>query len=91
MSSVMRAYSIALKALQAELLPWEGRGVAYGRYVSVISFGGVVSPFIGGWVTENMGYSLPFYLTVLVGAVWLATVLLIEYDDRAPQGHGHKA
>jgi len=58
--------------------------VAYGMYLSVISFGGVVSPFIGAWITERTGYSLPFYLTTLVGAVWLAAMLLIEYDDRAP-------
>ena len=82
MSSVMSSYSISMKALQAELLPKEGRGVAYGRYLSVISLGGVVSPFIGGWVAEKMGYTLPFYLTALVGVVWLVAVLLIEYDDK---------
>lgn len=90
MSSVMSSYSISMKALQAELLPKEGRGVAYGRYLSVISFGGVVSPFIGGWVTEKMGYTLPFYLTALVGVVWLAAVLLIEYDDKAPKDTAEK-
>ena len=83
MSSVMSAYAIALKALQAELLPKEGRGRTYGRYLSVISMGGVVSPFIGGWITENKGYTLPFYLSALVGVGALAAVLLMEYDDKA--------
>jgi len=83
MSSVMSAYAIALKALQAELLPKEGRGRTYGRYLSVISMGGVVSPFIGGWITENRGYTLPFYLSALVGVGALAAVLLMEYDDKA--------
>ncbi len=85
MTSVMSVYAIALKALQAELLPREGRGRTYGRYLSVISFGGVVSPFIGGWITENKGYTLPFYLSALVGVGMLAAVLLMEYDDKAAE------
>ena len=83
LTSIMSVYAIALKALQAELLPREGRGRTYGRYLSVISIGGVVSPFIGGWVTENMGYTLPFHLSALVGVGMLAAVLLMEYDDKA--------
>ena len=83
MTSVMSAYAIALKALQAELLPKEGRGRTYGRYLSVISLGGVVSPFIGGWITENRGYTLPFYLSALIGVGGLAAVLLMDYDDKA--------
>ena len=83
MSSVMSAYAIALKALEAELLPKEGRARIYGRYLSFISLGGVISPFIGGWITENRGYILPFYLSSLIGVVGLVTVLRIEYDDKA--------
>jgi MFS family permease len=83
MTSVMSAYAIALKALQVELLPKEGRGKTYGRYLSVISLGGVMSPLIGGWITENRGYALPFYLSALVGVVGLAAVLLMDYDDKA--------
>ena len=88
MTSIMSVYAIALKALESELLPKEGRGRIYGRYLSVISMGGVVSPFLGGWITENIGYTLPFYLSALMGVGWLAAVLLIEYDDKA---HGEKA
>jgi len=84
-SSVMSAYAIALKALQAELLPKEGRGRVFGRYLSVISLGGAVSPFIGGWITENRGYTLPFYLSALIGVGMLAAVLLMEYDDKAAE------
>ena len=91
MTSVMSAYSIALKALQAELLPKEGRGRTYGRYLSVISLGGVVSPFMGGWITENRGYTLPFYLSALVGVVGLAAVLLMDYDDKAPKDTATRA
>ncbi len=83
LASVMSAYAIALKALEAELLPREGRGRVYGRYLSVISLGGVVSPMIGGWITENWGYTLPFYLSALIGVGILAAVTLMEYDDKA--------
>ena len=48
MSSVMSAYAVAIKALIAELLPTEARGKTYGRYLSVISFGAVIAPFLGG-------------------------------------------
>ncbi|MBN2335971.1 MFS transporter [Candidatus Bathyarchaeota archaeon] len=85
-TSVMSAYSIAMKALQAELLPSQDRGKTFGRYLSVISFGGVVSPLIGGWMTENMGYAVPFYAAAAIGVVGLAAVLLMSYDDK-PDGH----
>ncbi|MCW4050695.1 MAG: MFS transporter, partial [Candidatus Bathyarchaeota archaeon] len=81
-SSVMSAYAIALKALQAELLPSEGRGKTFGRYLSIISIGSVIAPFIGGWVTETEGYALPFYLSAAVGLVGLAAVILLRYDDK---------
>ena len=93
-SSVMSAYAIALKALQAELLPKENRGKTYGRYLTVVSLGGVVAPLIGGWVTETSGYSLPFYISSGVGVVALVAVLLMSYDEKAERmttgsdGHG---
>jgi len=81
-SSVMSGYAISVKAMTAELLPRENRGKAYGRYLSVISFGGVVAPMVGGWVTESMGYSMPFYLASGIGLVTLSAVLLMRYDDK---------
>jgi MFS family permease len=81
-SSVMSAYAISVKALTAELLPRENRGRVYGRYLAVISLGGVVAPMVGGWVTENMGYSVPFYIASGIGLVTLSAVLLMRYDDK---------
>ena len=85
MSSVMSAYAISVKALTAELLPRENRGRVYGRYLAVISLGGVVAPMVGGWVTENMGYSVPFYIASGIGLITLSAVLLMKYDDK-PMG-----
>jgi MFS family permease len=85
MSSVMSAYAVSVKAMTAELLPESDRGRTYGRYLSAISMGGVVAPFIGGWVSANFGYTLPFYISASVGLVSLALVLLMRYDDKAPE------
>ena len=81
-SSVMSSYAISVKALTAELLPRENRGRVFGRYLAVISLGGVVAPMVGGWVTENMGYSVPFYIASGIGLITLSAVLLMRYDDK---------
>jgi MFS family permease len=82
MSSVMSAYAISVKALTAELLPKSERGKAYGRFVSVVSLGGIISPIVGGYVFEAFGESLPFYISAGIGIIGLAAVVLMKYDDR---------
>jgi MFS family permease len=59
-----------------------GRGKAYGRFVSAISLGSIVSPIVGGYVSEAFGESLPFYISAGVGLIGLAAVVLMRYDDR---------
>lgn len=82
MSSVMSAYAVSVKALTVELLPKLGRGKAYGRFVSAISLGSIVSPIVGGYVSEAFGESLPFYISAGVGLIGLAAVVMMRYDDR---------
>ena len=82
MSSVMSAYAISVKALTAELLPKSERGKAYGKFVSAISLGSIVSPIVGGYVSEAFGETLPFYISAGVGLVGLAAVVFMRYDDR---------
>lgn len=82
-TSVMSAYAISVKALTAELLPKEERGKAYGRYLSVISFGGMIAPFLGGYISETSGYAMPFYLSAGIGVVALVAVFMMKYDDKA--------
>ena len=62
LSSVMSAYAISVKALAAELIPKENRGKTYGRYTAVTSMGGILGPIIGGYIAEQMGNSVPFYI-----------------------------
>jgi MFS family permease len=83
MSSVMSTYAISIKALTAELLPAESRGKAYGRFLSIISFGGIIAPFLGGYLSEVAGYFIPFYLSAAIGLITLVTVFLLKYDDKA--------
>ena len=82
MSSVMSAYAISVKALTSELLPKSDRGKAYGKFVSAISLGSILSPIVGGYVSEVFGETLPFYISAGVGLVGLAAVVFMRYDDR---------
>ena len=80
-TSILSAYSIPVKALAAELLPAQDRGKAYGRYMTIISLGGMISPLIGGYVSEVAGFSLPFYLAAGIGLLGLLAVFSIKYEE----------
>lgn len=80
-TSVMSAYSIPVKALAAELLPSEDRGRAYGRYMMVISLGGMISPLVGGYVSEVAGFSIPFYIAAAIALIGILAVSSIKYDE----------
>jgi predicted MFS family arabinose efflux permease len=45
--------------------------------MAIVSGGSVISPFVGGYVSEVIGYSLPFYAAAGVGVVSLAAVILM--------------
>lgn len=89
-TSIMSAYSIPVKALAAELLPSDDRGKAYGRYMTVIGFGGMISPLIGGYLSEVFGYDLPFYVAAAVGLIGVAAVFSVQYEEpeSKPTGNG---
>jgi MFS transporter, DHA1 family, solute carrier family 18 (vesicular amine transporter), member 1/2 len=82
-SSVMSAYSIPVKALAAELLPSKDKGKAYGRYMTIIALGGMISPLIGGYISENFGNTLPFYFAAGIGLIGIFAVFSIKYDETA--------
>ena len=81
MSSVMSAYAVSVKAMAAELIPPSERGKTYGRYLSVISWGGIIAPFIGGYISDIFGYSVPFFLSAGVGIVGLVAAFLLKHDE----------
>jgi MFS family permease len=80
-TSILSAYSIPVKALAAELLPTQERGKVYGRYMTIVSFGGMLSPFLGGYLTEIAGFSLPFYIASGIGLLGLLAVFSIKYNE----------
>jgi MFS family permease len=83
MASIMSAYAVAIKALTAELIPPSGRGKTYGRFVSSISFGGIIAPFVGGYLSEVFNRTIPFYISAGIGSIGLIAMLLMKYDDGA--------
>ena len=82
-TSVMSAYSIPVKSLAAELLPVQDRGRAYGRYTMIISFGGMISPLLGGYISELTSFSIPFYIAAFFGSLGVITVFSIKYDEQS--------
>lgn len=82
MSSVMSAYAVSVRALTAELLPSSERGKTYGRFVSVISIGGIIGPFLGGYLSEVFDHAVPFYISASVGIIGLSALIIMRYDDR---------
>jgi MFS family permease len=77
LSSFSSASSVPTRALLSELLPSTGRGHTYGRYMAIVSGSSVIAPFVGGYVSEAVGYFLPFYAAAGVGVVSLAAVILM--------------
>ncbi len=82
LSSFSSASSVPTRALLSELLPSTSRGHTYGRYMAIVSGSSVIAPFVGGYVSEAIGYSLPFYAAAGVGIVSLTAVILM---DRLPE------
>jgi len=89
-SSVMSTYAVSVKALTAEFLPTSQRGRAYGRYLSIISAGGILAPFIGGFVTSSFGYDLPFFISAGIGVISLGAVLVMRSDEEVDGGEAEE-
>jgi len=77
LSSFSSASSVPTRALLSELLPSTGRGHTYGRYMAIVSGSSVIAPFVGGYVSEAISYSLPFYVAAGVGIVSLTAIILM--------------
>jgi len=84
-TSLLSAYSIPVKALTAELLPLDGRGRAYGRFMAVVSLGGVVSPLVGGAAYQSLGPQPAFSLAALLGLA--GSALALRLPNPPPNPH----
>ena len=90
LSSFSSASSVPTRALLSELLPSTGRGHTYGRYMAIVSGSSVIAPFVGGYVSEAIGYALPFYAAAGVGVISLAAVILMgRLPEAEKKGQRH--
>ncbi len=58
------------------IFPPEKRGLAMGIYGLGVSFAPAIGPLLGGWVTDNLGWRMVFFIGVPVGIIDLALSLI---------------
>jgi len=68
----------AERAFVADIAGEDTRGTSYGLYTFAYFLGAALGPLMGGWLYDNLGHAIPFYLNtavLLVGALLVAVVL----------------
>jgi MFS family permease len=68
----------AERAFVADIAGEDTRGASYGLYTFAHFLGAALGPLVGGWLYDNLGHAMPFYLNtavLLVGALLVAAVL----------------
>ncbi len=68
----------AERAFVADIAGADIRGASYGLYTFAYYLGAAVGPLAGGWLYDNVGHAMPFYLNtvvLVVGALLVAAVL----------------
>ena len=74
-------YTISIPAERAFVADIAGddiRGTSYGLYTFSFFLGAAIGPLAGGWLYDNVGQAMPFYLNTIVliiGAILVAVVL----------------
>lgn len=67
----------AQEALVADLTGIEMRGRAYGFYTLAAGLGATVGPLLGGWLYDNSGQSVPFYINGILMALSALLVVIL--------------
>jgi MFS family permease len=68
----------AERAFVADIAGEDTRGASYGLYTFAFFLGAAVGPLAGGWLYDNIGHAMPFYLNTAVlflGALLVGIVL----------------
>jgi DHA1 family multidrug resistance protein-like MFS transporter len=78
----------AERAFVADIAGEDVRGTSYGLYTFALFLGAVIGPLAGGWLYDNIGHAMPFYLNTVVlilGAILVASVLRESRPEVSPQ------
>jgi len=82
----------AERAFVADIAGEDKRGASYGLYTFAYFLGAAVGPLAGGWLYDNVGQAMPFYLNtgvLLLGGLLVALVLREpRRGATAPAGEG---
>ena len=72
----------AEEAMVADITGHQVRGLGYGLYTFAASLGAVIGPLVGGWLYDNVGQPVPFYLNSLILLVGAVLVLVLLRGSR---------
>jgi MFS family permease len=76
-------YTISLpaeRAFVADIAGRDIRGKSYGLYTFSFFLGGALGPLVGGWLYDNAGHAMPFYLNSVVLILGAALVLFVLHE-----------
>ena len=81
--------SVAVPGLVAKLLNGTGRvNVGQGVVMTAQGIGASLSPALGGWLAEDLGYATAFYtlgcFAILSLGLWISSASVMRSADRAP-------
>jgi len=77
----------ARQAMVGDLADEQERGRVYGLYELVVGIGASLGPLLGGWMYDNVGQDIPFFINgalMLLAAVW-AGLTLRERNSQVPE------
>ncbi|MEK7814424.1 MAG: MFS transporter, partial [Chloroflexota bacterium] len=70
-------------AMIVSAFPGSERGKALGSHLSVVGFGAIAGPALGGFVVSALGWQWVFFINVPIGIITIAASLFVLKEGRA--------